>query len=67
MATAEESNFSSPMPFSKGTAEIANREVPTKRRKSVAPENALQFHHDLQSCKFAGNTNGTAGLYLVRC
>ena len=31
-ATTEESTFSSPMPLSKGTAEIANREAPTKRR-----------------------------------
>jgi hypothetical protein len=64
-ATAEESIFSGPIPFRKGTAEIANREVPTNLRKSVALENALQFHHDQKTCKFAGKVKDNTGLYLV--
>jgi hypothetical protein len=55
----------SPIPLSKGTAEIANREVPTNRRKSLGPENVLHFRDDQETCKFAGNTNGTGGSHLV--
>ncbi len=54
------------MPLSKGTAEIANREVPTNRHKSLGPENALHFRDDQETCKFAGNTNGTGGSHLCK-
>jgi len=64
-AIAEESSFSRSSSLSNGTGEIANREVPPKSPKSVASENALQFHHDQETCKFAGNVNGIAGLHLV--
>jgi hypothetical protein len=53
-AIAEELGFSSPIPDRKGTAEIANREVPTKWRKSVEPENTLQFQHGQKSANLRG-------------
>jgi len=46
---------------------MANREVPTKRRIWLPLENALQFHHEQETCKFAGKFNGIEGLYLVSC
>jgi hypothetical protein len=64
-AIAEESNFSSPTPFRKGTAEMANREVPIKRRIWLPPESALQFLCDRESWKIAGKFNGIAALHLV--
>ncbi len=48
-------------------AETANREVPTKRRIWLPLENALQIHHDQETCKSAGKLDGIAGFHLVSC
>ena len=44
-----------------------NREVLAKRRIWLPQENALQFHHEHETCKFAGKFNGIEGLHLVSC
>jgi hypothetical protein len=66
-AIAEESNFSGPIPYRKGTAETANRELSTRLRIWLPPESALHFQHDQETCKFAGMLNGVAGCHLISC
>ena len=48
--------FSSYDAHRNGTANLANREVPAKRRTSDLSENALQFHFDLVSGEIAGKS-----------
>ena len=64
-AIAEMSNLSGSFCPGNGTGEFANREAPTNQHTSVAPENALQFHHARETCKFAGNITSIVGLHLV--
>ncbi|PSH02576.1 MAG: hypothetical protein CXZ00_16725 [Acidobacteria bacterium] len=54
-AISEESNLSSSTPHRKGTAEIAIREVPTKRRIWLSPEKVLLFHYDRALANLRGN------------
>ena len=66
-AVTADSDFSRHYSHRNGTAKLADREVPTKRRTWPLMENALQFHQDQEACKFAGKVTSIVGLCLVSC
>ena len=59
------SNFSTFNAHRNGTASLANREMPAKRRTSALSENDLQFHADRGSSEIAGQFGGVGGIRLV--
>jgi len=58
----EQNKITKPKPTRQEAVDRLLRQLPAMDRK-----NALQCHHDQETCKFAGKFKSMLGLHLVSC